>query len=147
MSLISTTFSTMKQLLEIVIQDDGTLDLRCHNEELADKVLSHKPKVYEKQLKSMIAKMVKIIWGEKNTGLSKLVRFLSMAEMCACAEPYSQAEEFWSIMMFSLIPRIEDYAKQEKQKYAKYSGAQQKPLTYVNTSLFNLSAAFGKKFN
>ncbi len=137
----------MKQLLEIVIQDDGTLDLKCHNEELANKILSQKPKVYEKQLKSMIAKMVKIIWGEKNTGISKLVRFLSMAEMCACAEPYSQAEEFWSVMMFSLIPHLEDYAKQEKQKYAKYSGAQQKPLTYVNTSLFNLSAAFGKKFN
>ena len=55
----------MKQLLEIVIQDDGTLDLKCHNEELANKVLSQKPKVCEKQLKSMIAKMVKIIWGEK----------------------------------------------------------------------------------
>ena len=67
----------MKQLLELVIQDDGTLDLKCHNEELANKVLSKKPKVYEKQLKSMISKMVKIMWGDKNTGMSKLIRFLS----------------------------------------------------------------------
>ena len=126
MSLISTTFSTtMKQLLELVIQDDGTLDLKCHNEELADKVLSKKPKVYKKQMKNMISKMVKIMWGDKNTGMSKLIRFLSMTEMCACAEPYSQAEELWSTMMFSLIPLLEDYLKQEKQKYANYSGAKQ----------------------
>lgn len=137
----------MKQLLEIVIQDDGTLDLKCHNEELSDKVLSKKPKVYEKQMKNMISKMVKIMWGDKNTGMSKLIRFLGMAEMCACAEPYSQAEEFWSVMMFNLIPRIEDFAKQEKQKYAKYSGAKQKPLTFGDASMFNLSAAFGKRYN
>lgn len=147
MSLISTTFSTMKQLLELVIQDDGTLDLKCHNEELANKVLSKKPKVYEKQLKSMISKMVKIMWGDKNTGMSRLIRFLSMTEICACAEPYSQAEEFWSMMMFSLIPLLEDYLKKEKQKYAKYSGAKQKPISFGNTSMFDLSTAFGKRYN
>ncbi|MCR4910087.1 MAG: hypothetical protein K5909_02265 [Bacteroidales bacterium] len=137
----------MKQLLELVIQDDGTLDLKCHNEELADKVLSKKPKVYKKQMKNMISKMVKIMWGDKNTGMSKLIRFLSMTEMCACAEPYSQAEELWSTMMFSLIPLLEDYLKQEKQKYANYSGAKQKPISFGNTSMFNLNAAFGKRYN
>lgn len=136
----------MKQLLELVLQDDGTLDIKCPNEKLANKVLSKKPKEFDRQMKEMISKMTKLIWGEKSTGVTKLIRFISMAEMCACAEPYSQAEEFWGNMMFSLIPRLENYCKKEKRKYAKYSGASQRPINMGGFSAFNLSEAFPDRF-
>ena len=135
----------MKQLLELVIMDDGTLDLKCHNEELANNYFSKKPKVFDKQLKRLISKMVKIMWGEKKTGISRLIRVLSMAEMCAGAEPYVQAEEFWSNMMFSLIPRVESFANGEKRKYSDYCGAKERPITFVNASAFNLDYRFKNK--
>lgn len=136
----------MKQLLELVQLDDGTLDLRCCDEKLINNVIPNSPKKFDKVLKGLIRKIVKILWGDKNTGISKLIRTLSMAEICACAEPYSHAEEFWSTMMFSLIPRIENYARDEKRKYAYYDGARQRPITCGDWSAFQIDP-FRMKMN
>ena len=50
--------------------------------------------------------------------------------MCACAEPYLQAEEFWSTMMFGCIPSYEEYADSLKRKYGDNPKLKQRPISF-----------------
>ena len=127
----------MRNLLQVFINDEGELDFSSDNEWCLYEIwsldnLKQSKKVFEK----VLSKMVDCIWGEKNTCVSKLVRLLSVAEMCACAEPYAQAEEFWSMMMFDFIPHVEKYADSLKKKYGYDPDSKQRPFVMGDTSLF-----------
>lgn len=126
--------------------DDGTLDIKCCNEKIINQLGLKNPKKFDSFLKKVTSAIIKKMWGEKNTGISKIIRVLSMAEVSACAEPYSQAEEFWSTMMFSYIPRTEKYYDSLKKQYGNYHGPQQRPISFGDTSMFQLNS-FCKNMN
>lgn len=87
----------MQKLLEVTINDQGNLDIQSDNEQILDEYVTlndlKKAKVFFDKL---LVVMVDRMWKDRNTGISKIVRLLSMAEICACAEPYAQIEELWS---------------------------------------------------
>lgn len=127
----------MKNLLQVFINDEGELDFSSDNEQCLDEIwsldnLKQSKKVFEK----VLSKMVDCIWGEQNTCVSKVIRLLSMTEMCASSEPYAQAEEFWSTMMFDFIPSMEKYADSLKTKFGYDPHAKQRPLVVGDTSFF-----------
>ena len=133
----------MKQLLEVILNDDNTLAIKCCDEKTIKQRLNLKnPKRFDSFLKELTSTIIKKIWGEKNFSLSKIIRVLSMAEVSACAEPYAQAEEFWSTMMFDYIPQTEKFYNSLKKQYGDYHGAKQRPITFGDTSMFKL---FGPK--
>ena len=116
----------MQKLFEVILKDDGTPDVICHNEQYIDKKSS--PKQFDSFTKQLIKVLVRKFFGEKNTCISKIIRVLSMAEICACSEPYAQAEEFWSTMMFKQF----GYNPKKKQR----------PITFGDTSMFQLFGPF-----
>ena len=128
----------MKQLLEVVLKDDGSLDIICHDEKFIDRNVNmdNLPKS-DAFFKKLTALFVKKLFKEKDAGVSKYIKVLSMAELCASIEPYAQTEEFWSMMMFSFIPRMEKYTDNLKKKYG-YHACKQRPVTFGDTSMFQL---------
>lgn len=127
----------METLLEVFINDDGNLDLRSGNEQfLNENIQFNDLKKSERFFRKVLSLMVDRMWREKNTCISKVIRLLSMAEMCACAEPYMQAEEFWSTMMFNFIPQHEKYADSLKVKYGYDPDSKQRPITMGDMSGF-----------
>ena len=127
----------MQKLLEVTIDDQGNLDIQSDNEQILDENVNlndlKKAKFF---IDKLLAVMIDRMWKERNTGISKIVRLLSMAEIYACAEPYAQIEELWSTMMFSYIPRTEKYADSLKQKYGYDPSSKQKPFTVGGASCF-----------
>jgi len=137
----------MKQLLEVILNDDNTLAIKCCDEKTIGKRLNLKdPKHFDSFLKNATSALIQKIWGEKNTSLSKIIRLLSIAEISACAEPYSQAEEFWSMMMLDYIPRTEKHYTSLKKQYGSYRGVKQRPISFGDTSMFRMGA-FPTKLN
>ena len=135
----------MKKLLEVFIDEEGNLDLRCENESIIDRYFSFKnPKKSQSFFRRILAGMIDKMWEKRATGISKVIRLLSMAEICACAEPYAQAEEFWSTMMFNCIPSTEKYADSLKMKYGYNPSAKQRPITFGDCGLFE-SGMFTRK--
>ena len=129
----------MKTLLEILIDDEGNIDLRSGNEHILDNYYSvNDPEKAKSFFRKVLSTMIDRMWKNRNTCISKAIRLLSMAEMCACAEPYAQAEEFWSTMMFSLIPKTKKYADSLKKKYGYDPDSKQRPITFGDVSAFRL---------
>lgn len=127
----------MKNLLQVFINDEGELDFRTDNEQWFDENFSSDDlKRHAASFERLLSKMVDHIWGERNTCISKVIRLLSIAEMCSCSEPYAQAEEFWSMMMFDFIPFIEKRSDSLKAKYGYDPDSKQRPLVVGDTSLF-----------
>ena len=133
---MSANHAIMKKLLEVFIDDQGRLDYNCENETLFDDIVSDD--LFRKSLEVVIGHM----WREKDTCFSKVVRFISMLEMCACAAPYEQAEEFWSTMMFDCIPASEKYANPMKAKYRFDASNMVRPKVMGGTSIMSM-AGFG----
>jgi len=136
----------MQELLKLVLMDDGSLDIKCCNEKIVKGLNLKNPQKFDSFLKRITTAIIKKMWGEKNTSLSKIIRVLSMAEISACAEPYSQAEEFWSTMMFNYIPRTEKQYSSLKQQYGNYRGPEQRPISFGNAAMFELNP-FCKNMN
>lgn len=67
--------------------------------------------------KKLIRDMVNHVWKNRDPNPSKAIRYLAMAEIITCAEPYDHAEHFWSTMMFEYIPHYERYASQLKKPF------------------------------
>ena len=117
----------MEKLLEIFINDEGEMALQSSNEQLFERFMSLDE--YDLFFKKLLARMTDIIWKDRNVLISKVIRILSMAEICACAEPYEHAEEFWSTMMFHCIPHFEEYADSLKRKFGDNPDSKHRPFT------------------
>jgi len=127
----------MKNLLQVFINDAGELDFRSDNDQwLEENCQLDNPKQSEKFFKGILSKMIHYIWKEKRSGICRIIRVLSMTEMCACAEPYAQAEEFWAMMMFNFIPNFERYSDSLKKKYGYKPESKQRPVVFGDASFF-----------
>jgi len=61
-----------------------------------------------------------------------------MAEMIACAEPYDQAEQLWSTMMFDYIPHYEHYSSSLKKPYGYDPSKMIRPIVGDGISLMGM---------
>ena len=128
------------KLLEVSVNENGQIGIESMNEDYLEKILSKATKEKKEELfRSLLVEMTDKIWKDRKTGISRVIRLLSMAEMCTCAQPYSQAEEFWSTMMFSFIPHYEKFSSSLKQKYGFKPGDVVRPFTVGDTSVFQLN--------
>lgn len=107
--------NSMKKFLEVLVDDNGDLhlstDYKFHDSvenPVTDIKLAKKEE--DANHRKLIRGLVNALWKERNYNVSKAIRYLSMTEIMACAEPYQQAEEFWYTMMFDYIPYYESFA-------------------------------------
>ena len=80
--------------------------------------------------RQLICGMVNAMWKERNYHVSKAIRYLSMAEIITCAEPYDNAEHFWSAMMFDYIPYYEKFSTELKKPYGFNPSKMIRPMTF-----------------
>ena len=134
----------MKTLLEVFVNDEGKLDLRFDNESYLDERFSLRDlKKSQVFFRESLSRLIDLMWKDRNTCISKVIRLLSMLEICACAEPYAQAEEFWAMMMFDCIPSTEKFADSLKQKYGYDPRSKTKPITMGDVSAFRIGSHKG----
>ena len=117
--------------------DEGDLVYRCDNERFLDEHFSPDDlKEARRFFRKSLSRLIDLMWKDRNTCFSKVIRLLSMLEICACAEPYAQAEEFWSFMMFDCIPSNEKFADSLKEKYGYVPETKERPITMGNVGAF-----------
>ncbi len=134
----------MKTIMTFSMDENGQVEITTGNEDLFDTFFSLSAgEKAEKYFRDLMARMVGIMWGDRNTCMSKAIRLLSMAEVCCCAAPYEQAEDFWSTMMFSCIPQSEKYLNQLKSFYGFNPKKVVRPMTFGNASFFQIGKPNG----
>ena len=141
----------MKKFLEVLVDDQGEMHFST-DYEFSDSI-ENPPTDWEKETKEtdqryrqIIRGLVNTLWKDHNLHVSKAIRFLSMGEIMACAEPYDNAEEFWSAMMFACIPHYESYASSLKKPYGFDPKKMIRPITGVFPGGLSLSD-LGKPMN
>ena len=129
----------MKTIFCFSMDENGKVEITTDNEQLLDRFASPTNHKLTKQfLKELMTAVVHKMWGEKNTCLSKAVRLLSMAEVCSCAEPYQQAEDFWSTMMFGFIKDSEKMINPLKEMYGFNPRIVERPIVGGDTFCFRI---------
>ena len=112
----------MKKFLEVLVDDDGEM-LFSTDFEFADSVesppkdLDEEAKLLDQRYRQVMRGLINAVWRDHNLNVSKAIRYLSMAEIISCAEPYEVAELFWSTTMFHFIPHYEKYSSSLKKPY------------------------------
>ena len=134
----------MKKFLEVLMDDDGQLHLSTDfvfadnvaNPPIDMKAEKAKNDEYNKKA---IRGLIDYLWRKREFHASKAIRYLAMAEIMACAEPYEHAEEFWSTMMFSYIPHYENYANKLKRPFGYDPSKMTRPLVGGGTSMMPIN--------
>ncbi|MBR5403254.1 MAG: hypothetical protein IK113_03400 [Bacteroidales bacterium] len=112
----------MKKFLEVLVDDNGEM-LFSTDYEFADSIesppkdIEEEAKLMDHRYRQVMRGLINTVWRDHNLNVSKAIRYLSMAEIISCAEPYETAELFWSTMMFSFIPHYEKYSSSLKKPY------------------------------
>lgn len=139
----------MKKFLEVLMDDDGVLHFST-DFKFADS-LDNPPKdvkaleqEYEEWNLKLIRDLVKEVWKNRNQHPSKAIRYLAMAEMITCAEPYECAEDLWTTMMFHFIPHYERYSSQLKKPYGFNPSKMTRPFVAGGMSLMPCMPWFDK---
>ena len=126
----------MKKFLEVLVDEDGryhfsTEETFTTEEEFAagdgPTQLAHMEEL-DKRITQLVHDLTEYMWRTKDQGICQAVRMLSEAEILGCAQPYERAEEFWALMMFTMIPRMEDFAAGIKKKYGFDDRSVSRPL-------------------
>ena len=124
----------MKKFLEILMDDNGELHFST-DFEFADSIenpvkdMNAHIKEADRLHRTAIRGVVNAVWKERNLHVSKAIRYLSMAEIITCAEPYDGAEQFWYAMMFDYLPMYERFSDQLKMPFG-YNPAKNRPLSW-----------------
>lgn len=123
----------MRKFLEVLMDDNGELHFST-DFEFADSVerppkdLKEFEKVFDRYNKGAIRGLINAVWKERNQDVAKAIRYLSMAEIITCAEPYEGVEQLWHSMMFDYMPHYERYSDQLKVPYGYNPSKKIRPL-------------------
>lgn len=114
-------------------KDSPSMDLKAYESEFDDLT------------KRLIRGIVEEMWGKRNQHPFKAIRHLAMAEIVSCAEPYDNAEHFWSTMMFDYIPSYEKMASKLKKPFGYDPSNIIRPITMGSCGMMPiLPMGFGK---
>ena len=126
----------MKKFLEVLVDEDGKYHFSTEDEFTTEEEfaagdgptqLDHMKKC-DKRIRQLVQDITEYMWQTKDQGLCQAIRMVSMAEIMGCAQPYERAEEFWALMMFNVIPQLEDFAASIKRKYGFDEREVKRPL-------------------
>ena len=126
----------MKKFLEVLMDDDGNMHFST-DFQFPDSVenppvnMEEYKQEHDQLTRKLMRGLVQEVWKKRSFNPSKAIRYLAMAEIIACAEPYEVAEEFWSTMMFSYIPNYEKFASKLKRPFGYDSRKMKRPVTGI----------------
>ena len=102
----------MKKYLEVLLDDEGTFHF------VSERPLGKKQDqaAFDQEFRKLLHDITEFMWQNRDQQVSQAIRMVSMAEMLGSSQPYEQAEEFWSLMMFDTIPQYESYAASIKDR-------------------------------
>jgi len=124
----------MKKFLEVLVDDEGAMHFST-DYDFPDSLFNASSGKFLKDYldldKRAVRGLVEEGWRKKNGNPHKAIRCLAMAEILSCAEPYSRAEEFWSMMMFDYIPLNEKFASDLKRPFGYNPDKMIRPITGV----------------
>ena len=87
----------------------------------------------------LIEGIIPALWEKRETQADKAIRYLSMAEIIATAEPYDHAENLWHALMFDYIPRYEKLADRLKIPFGFDPSKVVRPIVGDGTSIMQMS--------
>ena len=107
----------MKNYLSVEVDENGMFHLTTDLPQDHYEQYRLHPERGEEELVRLMDSFIHCFWGENNPLYMQIIRFIFMAGATACAEPYCEAEEMWSTLMFSFIPDHEKHAAKLKRRY------------------------------
>ena len=114
----------MKKFLEVLVDDDGNLHLNT-DYEFADSVENPPTDMNKFQEENDL-----LLKQDTLNRMWILRRYLSMAEIISDVQPYDNAEQLWSAMMFYFIPHYEKFSTQLKKPYGFNPSRVIRPMTF-----------------
>jgi hypothetical protein len=134
----------MRKYLEVLVDDDGTFHFST-DEQFSEKLT---PQLFDREFRQLLHDMTEFMWQNKEQKVSQAVRMVAMAEILGCAQPYEHAEEFWSMMMFEIIPHYEGLAGDIKRPYGFENRSVTRPRVFApGSQVFPVGQLFGKKLS
>ena len=106
-----------KKMLEILLDEDGKISVSSETNPFAGADLNSA--AYLQKFQTIIDELVKRLFLSYKNGnsLSQIIKALSIADICADAQPYMCIENLWSTMMFSFLPKREKTYRKMKESY------------------------------
>jgi len=98
------------------------------------------PGLWDREFRQVLHDLTELMWQNPQQEVSAAVRMLAMAEILGSSQPYDQAEEFWSLMMFHTIPQYEAFAARIKRPFGFDDREVVRPIVGGDVSLFSTSA-------
>lgn len=98
-----------KKLIEISIDENGKFLFETNSDCLGvgDFKLSMSESEFLKKLDPLVESLFVEYFKNKNERLSRIVKLLTVADICADAQPYNNIEELWHVMMHIHLPKYE----------------------------------------
>lgn len=137
----------MKTFLEALVDDKGHLTLHT-DFDFYDDVKNRPPslsaikKENDKYNRMLIEGVVPALWRDHNYQVSKAIRYLSMAEVISCIEPYDNAEQLWYSLMTGYIPHYEKFADKLKIPYGYDPSKIIRPKVFDGSTIMQMSKDF-----
>lgn len=134
----------MKKFLEVLVDDDGHLSFNTDwvfYDEIDNPPPSAEAAIKQNdQLNRMLIEgIIPPLWRDRNPHVGKAIRYLSMAEIISCAEPYDGAEQLWAAMMSEYIPHYEELANRLKMPYGYDPSKITRPIVMDGATIMQMS--------
>ena len=137
----------MRKFLEVLVDEDGKFHFSTDGS-FPWKEGAPDPGLWDKEFRQVLRDLTEFMWRNPQQEVSAAVRILGSSQ------PYDQAEEFWSLMMFDTIPEYEGFAARIKRPFGFDDRKVARPIVGGDVSLFSPSAwktsfpmPFGKGMN
>ena len=129
----------MRKFLEVLVDEDGKFHFSTDGR-FPWKEGGPDPGLWDREFRQVLHDLTELMWQNPQQEVSAAVRMLAMAEILGSSQPYDQAEEFWSLMMFHTIPQYEAFAARIKRPFGFDDQEVVRPIVGGDVSLFSPSA-------
>ena len=128
----------MRKFLEVLVDEDGKFHFSTDGRFPWKKGVPD-PSLWDQEFRQVLRDLTELMWRNPQQEVSAAVRMLAMAEILGSSQPYDQAEEFWSVMMFDTIPQYEGFTAQIKRPFGFDDRKVARPIVGGDVSLFSPS--------
>lgn len=120
----------MKKILMELSYDDQTKKFDLVSQFSLSDVLNQNA-LDEKQMNVIIDGLVETILDKKDIEISKILKSMTIADICSDVQPYDHIVQLWMNMMFSYLPAREKVFRKMKERRGMHVKVHE-PVTCVN---------------
>lgn len=124
-----------KTVFELSFDDETSMyDIRSEFSPLSG--LDPQSLEYLNTMNQVIDKLVERLLDKRDLEISRIIKMITMSDICSDVQPYEHIELLWSMMMNDYLPEHEKHFRKMKERRGLRVKVQE-PIRFVNMDLFN----------